>query len=389
MRPFHAGVSRPINDVTVIGGGVIGCSVAYWLARRGLGVTVLEAGEVGGGTSGACDGFISLQSKEPGPMMNMARSSLELFHRLSGQLAGDIEFEPCGGMLLANNARDLTVLAHLAEDAAAHGLDVQVVGPGEAREMEPALDAHLAGATLCAAEAEVNPLNLTLALARAAVENGAHIFEGCRVESISRSGTCWHLVTACATWQSEEVVCCAGAWSTEICRSMGLHIPIQPLKGQIMVTESAAPLIRHTLAGAEYIAAKHPGVAAAYARTGFTAEQTRSGNILLGSTREQASFDRSTTPETMRAIAELSRRYLPAASGLNVIRTFSGLRPQSTDGMPLLGESPGMPGFYLGTGHGGDGIALSLESGRLLARSIAEGREPEELRPFSPSRFLN
>ncbi len=391
LRPCHTDTFKPAYDVAVIGAGVIGCSVAYWLTRRGLDVLLLEAGEIAAGASGACDGFLSVQSKEPGPMMDMTRRSLELFRRCRDELDGDIEFRACGGMLLALGSRELAVLSSLAGEAASRGLEVDVLSPREARSLEPALEAHLTGATICAADAEVNPLNLTQALAWTAAKQGASILQGCVVKRLTRLDSSWELLTDGGDFQAQRVVCCAGAWSAGICETLGIRIPVYPLKGQVLVTESVSPVLSHTVAGAEYLSVKHrsvtAGAASAGVRAGFTAEQTASGNLLIGSTREDAGFDRSSTLGAMQAISELAHRYIPSLERLGIIRSFAGLRPQSRDGLPIIGGVPGLAGFYLATGHGGDGIALSLETGRLLAETVAEDSEPEELRPFSLSRF--
>ncbi len=391
LRPFHTGGALPPCDVAIIGGGVIGCSVAFWLTHGGLKVTLLEAGEVGAGASGACDGFLSIQSKEPGPLMRMARDSLHLFSEMSERLGRNIEFAECGGMLVARTEAGLDTLRRLVPQAASQGVTVSILDPDQARELEPALYPGLAGTTLCESEAQVNPLALTMALAREASRGGAALVEHRPVKKIVNEGGAWSLHTAAGILRAERVVCCAGAWSAEVSAGLALAIPVTPLRGQILVTESAAPTLFHTLAGTEYLASKHSDPAgppiSADGRTGFTAEQTASGNILLGSTREEKHFNRSNTPEALRAISERARTYVPGLAGLSIIRAFAGLRPQSVDGLPIIGEVPGHSGFFLATGHGGDGMALSLRTGQLLASCIADDAVPDELAPFSPSRF--
>ncbi len=390
LRPFHAGRAIPSCDVAVIGGGIIGSSVAYWLTRLNLKVTLLEAGEIGGGASGACDGFLSVQSKEPGPLMQMARASLRLIQDLHESLGPDLEYEACGGMLLARKGKDLQLLEQLIERASAHAVHVRLLDPSAARALEPALHPDIVGATLCEMEAEVNPLGLTRALARAAARQGAAIIEHCPAGHLAQVDGSWVIRTPRGVLRVPRLVCCAGAWSANVCEPLGISIPVTPLKGQILVTETTGPIISRILAGAEYVTSKHAEASVPGHHqpiSGFTAEQTRSGNLLLGSTREESGFDVSTTPQAVREIVAHARAYLPALERLHIIRSFAGLRPQSRDGLPLLGEVAGFPGFYLATGHGGDGIALSLRSGQLLASSFAGDAVSDELAPFSPSRF--
>jgi sarcosine oxidase subunit beta len=148
------------------------------------------------------------------------------------------------------------------------------------------------------------------------------------------------------------------------------------------------------VAGAEYLGTKAniqalmpADVEAAKLGLGFTAEQTAAGNLLLGSTREFVGFDNQTTPEAMNAIARNALRYLPWVEDMDVIRSFAGLRPCSPDGLPILGTIKGVRGFFLATGHSGDGICLAPITGKMISELVLDGETSLDITPFSLYRF--
>jgi sarcosine oxidase subunit beta len=170
---------------------------------------------------------------------------------------------------------------------------------------------------------------------------------------------------------------------------VGITVPIRPRRGQLLVTAATKPMIKGCFISARYIAAKHNPDLAKGKGEGIAIEQTESGNLLLGSTREFVGFDRRTTVEGLRGIARRTMAVLPGLSALNVIRSFAGLRPYTPDGLPILGPVEGVEGFIMAAGHEGDGIALSPITGELMAQFIAEGRTEIPLEPFRLERFVS
>ena len=167
----------------------------------------------------------------------------------------------------------------------------------------------------------------------------------------------------------------------------GLGIPIIPRRGQILVTAAVPPLLKHCLISAQYVAAKFDPELAAEGGMGFSLEQSDSGNILVGSTREFVGFDRRTTFDGVRSIASRIAPVIPALTRVPVIRTFGGLRPYTPDGLPILGKVAGLEGFIMAAGHEGDGIALSAITGELIADLIDKGRTSFPLDAFRLERF--
>jgi len=210
------------------------------------------------------------------------------------------------------------------------------------------------------------------------------------------------------TLETGTIVNATGTWANEVCKLLGFELPIAPRKGQVLVTEQIPPLGKTNVWSAQYIVSKlRPATdkksaatdngsedpssyAASAARfgLGFAFTSTHSGNYLIGSTRENAGFDTGTDPEALGLLAKQVMHYFPVMKDVHFIRTFAGLRPSTADGMPVIGEVPGFPGFIMAAGHEGDGIALSPITGKVVA-DIVECKTPEfSLESFRPERFL-
>ncbi len=386
------------SEVVVIGGGVIGAATAYYLCKEGAEVMIVEADDLASGASGACDGFVSLQTKQLGQHLELARESVRLFPSIAEELKQvevDVEFNPCGGLMLATSAEQLKELKARAKKLKTAGLEVEALSPAELKEYIPEVSKEVKGASYCASDAQVNPIKLTLGLAQRAQEMGATILKGCKVENIVVTNNRVREVdTTAGSIHSRRVVCAAGTGSNQIGKMIIVDIPILPQRGQILVTEVRERLLDVIVSGAEYLGTK-ANIAelmprdeeAAKLGLGFTAEQTASGNLLLGSTREFAGFDNNTTPEAINAIARNAMEYLPWIKDLDVIRSFAGLRPFSPDGLPIMGMVKGVKGFYMATGHAGDGVCLAPVTGKLMSELVLDGQTSRDIEPFSLYRF--
>lgn len=367
-------ISRNTAEVIVVGGGVIGTSVAYYTARSGKNVMLLDRGDIAAGTSGACDGFIILQSKNPGPHLELALQSAALYRTLAEELEYDLEYKPCGGMVVAETEKQAELLRTLIGKQQAAGLAVELLPIREAREREPLLAEDLWGAAYCAEDAQVNPLRVAQGFAQGARRLGAQLRTGVEVTGLLlEQGRVCGVQTKDGPLRAERVVNAGGVWAPALVAPYGIDIPIKPRRGQILVTEPLPPLLRHVLLCACYLIAKHhPEDLDLRDRqhrlgVGLAVEQTEHGGLLIGSTREFAGFDRRTTLAGIEAVARHARRILPALANVNIIRTFSGLRPYTPDGLPILGPVPELPGLIMAAGHEGDGIALAPVTGMKIA----------------------
>ena len=383
-------MTRPNNPprVIVIGGGVIGASVAWHLSIQGTPVTLIEEREPASGSSGACDGLIFMQSKKPGIHLELALESLGRFKELSRSLPVPIEFEPCGGMVIIETQEEYRAMETYAEDQRAIGLSVDILDRDEALKKEPNLSPDILGAAWSPLDAQVNPIGLTLGFISGARRAGARILTGTRATGLAtQSGRVTGVCTDRGRFEADLVVNACGAKSPGIAAMAGISLPIKPRRGQIMVTQATAPLISCCMISAKYIAAKYNPAIAESAGEGVSVEQTENGNLLLGSTREFAGFDTANTLAGMRTILKNTSKIIPKLKGLQIIRSFAGLRPWTPDGLPLLGPVGGIEGFFMAAGHEGDGIALSPVTGDLVSKMILGRPTGLSMAPFSPDRF--
>ena len=387
------GGSKPLlpskADVVVIGGGVIGSSVAYHLSKRKVSVVLLEKNGLVSGTSGACGGLVYLQSKRPGTHLKLAMESRKQFDSLQHELGQDIDFRSHGGMIVGETPEELEAMRLFVQDQKASGLEVTLLDGKQARELEPSLSEGVLGCTYSSLDGQVNPIALALAFLRKAKEKGAKIFSHTGVKGFGlESDRIVSVKTDAGTIETKRVVNAAGVHAPEIGRMVGVEIPIKPRRGQIVVTEACAPLLRRGLLSTKYIAAKYNPALAETEELGISVEQTKNGGFLLGSTREFVGFDRRTTWSALKRIAVQTSRILPALQGLRVIRTYAGLRPSTPDGLPVLGPVPHVDGLFMAAGHEGDGIALSPITGQILAAWIVEGSPGMDVSAFKLERFM-
>ncbi len=370
-------------DVVIIGGGIIGASIAYYLAKGGVEALLIERSSISSATSGSCDGFVFMQSKKPGIHLELALESAKRFETLEAELGAPIEYENCGGMVVIEGEEEFPAMEQYVKEQRVIGLDVTLLGVKEAREREPALSEKIIGATYSPQDSQVNPMFLTFAFIDRARELGARVFTDTRVTAIDGvGGREWIVRTETGEIKTELVVNAAGPFAPEIGRMVGLEIPITPRRGQLLVTETLPNLITSIFLSAQYIAAKFNPELAKTAGEGISIEQTASGTLVLGSTREFVGYDTGVTNEGISAIAARAAQVIPRLNEVHIIRTFAGLRPYTPSGLPFLGFVEGLEGFIMAAGHEGDGIALAPITGDLIAQLILSGKTDIPLDAF-------
>lgn len=382
-------------DAIVIGGGVIGTSIAFHLAKRGKRVLLVEKYDLASGASGSCDQQIILQSKNPGIHLKLALKSAELYQEIVQELNHDIEYRHSGGMILIETPEEMQVMQDFVERQRQSGLQVEILQRKDAVKLQPGLAEHIVGATYSPQDAEVNPIEVTLAFAKAAKKMGAKLLLSTEVFDLIMSDRRVEGVkTSRDTVYADIVINAAGAWAPEIGRMAGLNIPIRPRRGQIAISEPVAPFLKRVMLSAQYIVAKfHPEIlkgSSSRARqlgVGLALSQSKKGNILIGATREFAGYDTQVTYEGMKEILKNAARLVPPLKEMNLIRTMAGLRPYTPDGLPLIGRVDGLEGFFMAAGHEGDGIALSPVTGKIVSELICDGSTFVEMSPFAPNRF--
>ncbi|MBD3182705.1 FAD-dependent oxidoreductase [Candidatus Poribacteria bacterium] len=368
------------THAVVIGGGVIGTSITYHLAQRGIDTILVEKNDIASGTSGACDGFVFLQSKKPGYHLNMALKSTRMMEMLSSELTLDIEYRKNGGMIIVKSPEDMPDIERLVKRQQKHGLDVQWLNSQEARKLEPHLSPQVVGATYSSMDAQVNSMMLCFAFAKGAEEMGGEILTHTEVtDIIIEKNKIQGIITSEGAIKSDIVVNAAGVYAPVVANMAGVKLPIIPRRGQILVTEYMPPMFSRVMICSKYIVSKFKRSPLYKDETGvgLAIEQTKAGTILIGSTREFAGYNKNNTPGGIQSILKHACEFFPTLKEISIIRTFAGLRPYTSDGMPILGEIGPVKGFITASGHEGDGIALSPVTGFMIAELIEKGKLPK------------
>ena len=383
------------TDVVVIGGGIIGTSIAYYLAKSGKEVILLEKNGIGCGTSSSCDGFMFLQTKKPGLFLELAIKSAEMYSTLSEELDFDVHYRKNGGLILIETAEQHEIMQEIAKKQRASGLEVDIIDIEETRKREPLVSGKLLGAVYSSMDGHVNPISVTLGFKKAAEKLGAKIFQESPVTKINlKDGGISTVITEKKEISAEWVVNACGIWAPEIGKMVGLDIPIIPRRGHILVSEPMPPLFNHVMLCARYIAIKHnpelgkgsddPGLALG---VGFGVEQTDNGNLLISNSRDFAGYNDRTSTEVINEIAKYAVRFVPSLKNIDILRAYAGLRPYTADGLPIIGPVDQIPNLFMAAGHEGDGVALSPITGAIVAEYIETGSSSIPLESFNLRRF--
>ncbi len=381
-------------DVIIVGGGIMGCSIAWQLGKRGKKVLILEQNDVAAGSAGATDGVVGYHTKQPGPQLDLAVQSIQMFNDIQKELGNEIEFDfSAGGLQPAEDQVQYDLLNEIATRQRESGIDIHMISAEEACSLEPQLAGDIAGALYCPTSGKINPLNLTMAYARAAKKEGAVIQTETKVKGfIIENGQVKGVQTDKGDYYSDVIVNAAGSWAGKVGELADLALPIKPRKGQLAVTEPVGFFMKATVQCARYNIIKFWPDRIKDERVlrlgaSLSIEQTENGGMIIGATREFAGYEKENTFEAIDVMMKRAIRFFPALENIDVIRFFSGFRPYTPDGLPLLGEMANLKGFYVAAGHEGDGIALSPVTGKLLAELITEGKASYNIDTFSPNRF--
>ncbi|KPC58465.1 NAD(P)/FAD-dependent oxidoreductase [Streptomyces chattanoogensis] len=378
--------TRRTSDVIVVGAGVVGAACAYFAARAGLSVTVVDRGPVAGGTTGAGEGNLLVSDKEPGPELELALLSTELWRELADMLPPGIEYEPKGGLVVASGEAGLRVLRDFAAGQEKAGVRAEEVPAERLEDLEPHLAPGLAGGFHYPQDAQVMPALAAAHLLRAA---GDRVCLRLGEEVIglltTADGAVRGVRTAAGEMHAGHVVNAAGAWGGEFARLAGVELPVLPRRGFVLVTEPLPRVVRHKVYAADYVA----DVASDSAALGTSAvvEGTAAGPVLIGASRERVGFDRTLSTEVLRRLAVQATALFPFLAGVRAIRTYAGFRPYLPDHLPAIGPDPRVPGLLHACGHEGAGVGLAPATGLLIARSLGGGELPLDIGAFSPVRF--
>lgn len=367
-------------DVVVVGGGVIGLSIARALALRGVAdITLIERARLGAEASSAAAGILGPQAEanQADDFFQLSCQSRDLYPSFSAALKEesgiDIELDQTGTLYLAFTERDETEIVRRYEWQSRAGYEVERLTSAEARLFEPCISTKVRSALRFPHDMQVENRRLVAALASANEQLGVRLVTHCDVRSLkTEQGRIVAVETSLGSIAAPTVIIAAGAWSSFISDSDILTAPvrIEPVRGQMLCFETNPRLARHVI----------------YSPRGYLVPR-QDGRLLAGATSEHAGFDKQVTAAGVRALTEQSIEMVPSLSNLPLIDSWAGLRPQATDDRPVLGKCPEVEGLIYATGHYRNGILLAPITGELIANSVVSGRTSPIMDSFTPERF--
>ena len=365
-------------EVVIVGGGVVGCATAYFLARKGVKATIIEKEAVGSCASGFAAGLLNPLNGHgiPGPLEHLAQEGFQMHLHLADEIKAETGVDPQFRSLPtiwavfneaeAEEVLELFQLAQRLDGFPARWLDGQ-----EVKSLEPRLSPRIIKAMCVEGTRQVESYQYTLALAEAAKKYGATIREG-TVQGLRQSnGRVSGVMLEGEEVACEKVVLAMGPWTGQIESWLGIPVPIGPLKGQILRLELTGPPLEHVFyrSGGGYVSSKPDGL------------------IWVGTTEERVGFDDRPTPEARESIMKGAVEIMPVLSEARLALQTACLRPVSEDGLPIIGEVPGWEGVYVATGAGRKGILLGPAMAQAISDLVATGHTNLPIEPFSPGRF--
>lgn len=363
-------------DVVVIGGGVIGCGIARSLALRGASVAVLERGRAGAEASWAAAGMLSPQAEAdaPGPFLELLLRSRLLYPDFAAALleetGTDIDYRTEGTLLVSLSGEDDAALdARYAWQRAA-GLEVERLGAGAVRALEPALADGARGALRFPGDHQVDNRRLGAALPVAAARAGARLREHSPVRRVRVEGGA---VVGVELEDGERiaagaVVVAAGAWAGELA-GLPRPLPVVPIHGQMIALTGGSPPLRHVVdTPAVYLVPR------------------RDGRVLCGATMERVGLHKAVTAGGVVRLLRGAIGAVPGLSAATLAESWSGLRPGTPDGLPILGEDPEVRCLHYATGHFRNGILLAPITAEAVTAAVLRLPAPVDLLPYSPNR---
>lgn len=354
-------------DLVVVGAGIVGAACAEALSAAGVRVVVVDRDGPASGTTASGEGNVLVSDKEPGPELELAIASRAEWGTVLARLpehVADVEWESKGGVVVATT--DPGPLKAFAAKQQAAGVDARLITPEEAFELEPLLTRAVTTAVHYPDDAQLQPVLAATALLAAVRERGGEVRSGVTVRGVRRSTT--GRVAAVET-DSGEITCGAvlnacGPWAGAFAAAAGAPIQVLPRRGMILVTAPLPECVRHKVYDADYVGAVGSGDADL--QTSTVVESTRSGTVLIGSSRERIGFDDSVRVKVLRELARKAVGLFPFLGDVPVMRAYGGFRPYAPDHLPVIGPDPRVAGLWHATGHEGAGIGLAASTGRLI-----------------------
>lgn len=364
-------------EAVVVGGGVVGCALAYQLAKRGVQVVLLERATLGSQSTGRCAGGVRQQfSSETNVRLQQLAVRLLLdFHEETG---GHADFRQVGYLFVLTRAQDVDDFRLLLESWHRLGLsEARWVTPDEAGRLSPILNVKdVLGGTFCPSDGLASPADVTAGYAGAARRLGARLHEGVTVTGIDLDGDRVTAVrTSAGSISTQLVFACAGAWSAEVGRMVGVDLPVRPFRRHVFVTDAFPDVTRDDPMTVDFA-------------TSFYFHPEGEGVLIGMSDREEPSmFDTQVNWDFLERTVQVASRRAPALERAGIKAAWAGLYETTPDHQAILGPVHDVEGFWCACGFSGHGFMQAPAAGLVLAQMLVEGRADVDVGPFSHDRF--
>ena len=376
------------SDVVVVGAGVVGCSVAYYLARQGASVTLIERESIGSGSSAHATGSLSLLSTEfsAGLSFQFAlagyREFPDLVQRLEEDTGMDLLFQRRPSLRLALDEEEESLIRNMMEWQ--QGLvPVEWIDSTAVHDIEPRLTQSLRGAAYEAESSQLDSYRLTLALAQSAEQKGTRLQLRQATGLITHGASVTGVKTTTGEVSGGTVVLAAGAWSQEFGADLGVPVSVRPMKGERLMLRFAGDPLPVLISSPKrgHMISRLDGLLSVGSTGGRDYDRRE---LFLGDV-----LDRQPTEAAKVELLQRAIDVLPGLQEAELVQQLAGSRPLSPDGLPIIGPVPGWKGIVLATGHGTKGIHLGPITGKTVAQYILGGGDtlPDEMTPFLPDRF--
>jgi len=366
-------------DVIIIGSGVIGNAAAYYLAKRGRSVIVLEkSGNIGNGGSSRNGGGVRQSGRDKRELPLAIYGVKNLWPTLSEELGMDVEYYKEGNLRLGKTKEHIKILNNLSKNAIESGLDVKMISGDEAREICPYLSKEVIGASWCPTDGHANPLLTTLAYYRKARQLGVRFITGEEVTQVRKiKGKARQVVTKNNVYEGESIILASGYESRRIASTFGIDIPINKVLLEVLVTEEQPPMFYQML-----------GTAAA----DFYGHQSKHGSFVFGGSSGYEAFNKdngtpTTSSITASAVCRGIMKYFPILADAKIVRTWAGWIDDCVDHVPVISFVEEVPGLILACGFSGHGFGISPTVGMLLSEMVVDGKTSIDLEAFRYDRF--
>lgn len=363
-------------DILIIGGGIVGCSLARELARSNLRIVVLERGDIGCASSSAAAGLLAptFGPSPAGPLQELCRQSALLYpgwlQELYAHGASDVGYRQTGLLTVCLDAAEANLVHGLLQLERFPGRRAEWLDAEQLREREPGLCPRVLGAGWYPDDAHLDPARLVRETGRVAAQLGVEIRAHEPVSRLTCNGERGLTVhTQADSYQPGAVVVTAGAWSGALAETLGLHLPTRPVKGQMLLADCDVSPVRTPLHAGNTLLIPWPD-----------------GRVAIGVTVEEAGYDDCVRLDRLQQILQHAIELVPAVGRLALSHAWAGLRPATPDDNPYMGRVAGFDHVWISAGHYRKGTLLAPICARLLAASILADHPVEELEPFKPTR---